>query len=129
MFQIVSFFCIIGIASAGYLGGLGYSGLGYSGVGYSGLGYSGLGYSGLGYSGLGYSGYGVGVAPVVAAPVVAAPVVAKAVVPAVSYAPAISTVSRYQVHSPVVRSYVAPVSYGGVYGGYGGYGYGRKYVW
>ncbi|XP_026733800.1 cuticle protein 64-like [Trichoplusia ni] len=111
----------------------------------AGLGYS----SGLGYaSGLGYSGYVAPAyaSPIVAKTVVAAPIVTKAVIPAVAYAPALSSVSRYQVHSsPIVKSYVAPVSYAAysspypvAYGhgysgfgsyGYGGYGHGAKYLW
>ncbi|KAJ8723391.1 hypothetical protein PYW08_003303 [Mythimna loreyi] len=120
--------CFIGLARAsGWIG----SGLGYSSGYGAGLGYA----SGIGY-GHGYSSY---VAPAYTAPivktVVAAPIVTKAVIPAVSYAPAISTVSRYQVHSsPIVKSYVAPavsyvaaaplaVSYGHGYGGYSSLGY------
>lgn len=143
LFQFVAVLCLFGLARASGWHG---SGLGYSSGYTSGLGYaSGLGY-GSGY-GLGYSGY---VAPAYSAPivktVVAAPIVTKAVVPAISYAPAISTVSRYQVHSsPIVKSYVSPVSYASYaspytvpYGGlgysshgYGGYGsaYGSKYLW
>lgn len=116
--QFVAILAIIGFANAGYLGG--YSGLGYSG------------HSSLDYHGIGY-----------AAPVAyTAPVFAKAVIPAVYSAPAVSHVSSYQVHAPIVKSYVAPVSYGGYgygghgYGGhgfgvhgYGGHGYGSKYLW
>ncbi|XP_028043099.1 keratin-associated protein 19-2-like [Bombyx mandarina] len=78
---------------------------------------TGLGYaSGLGYGSVGYHGYSPSY---------------------VSYAPAISSVSRYDVHSPVASYGYSPVSYGG-YGGYGGIygyghgtygGYGSKYLW
>lgn len=110
--QFLVLLCIA-YAQAGYLGG--------------GLAYSSLGYSGLGYHGHGYS--GLGVAPVYSA--YSAPIVTKALIPAVYAAPAVSHVSRYDVHhsAPIIKSYIAPVSYGGVYGGYGGYGYGGKYLW
>ncbi|CAB3254647.1 unnamed protein product [Arctia plantaginis] len=97
--KLIRFACLIGFASAS-----GWHGSDYSAIGYG---------SSIGY---GHGGYSTYVSPSYAAPLVskavyAAPVVAKAVVPAYSYAPyapAISTVSRYQVHSsPIIKSYVA----------------------
>lgn len=98
-FQFTALACLIGFVSA--------SGWHGSAISYG---------SSIGY---GHGGYSTYISPSYTAPLVtkavyAAPVIAKAVVPAYSYAPyapAISTVSRYQVHStPIIKSYVsAPV--------------------
>ncbi|KAJ0183212.1 hypothetical protein K1T71_001188 [Dendrolimus kikuchii] len=115
--KITALLSLLAVARAGVIHG---AGLGYSGLDYA----SGLGY---GYGSLGY-GYGVPAYGYTA--------------PVVSYTPAVSSVSRYDVHStPIVKSYVAPIAgysyaspyYSSLYDGhgygYGTYGYGSKYLW